>query len=179
MNQNDFICHLSFEFDKDKLMHDLDDQKLSYYNLRDRDNWSDSYKAVWEDKEVNIRHRKTTGFIDQENNELGRIVDFFKNILQCDIKPVYTVQRKDTELPMHRDSDVMPASINFLLDDGYAPITFKDYGDIDYKTALVNISKYHMVKPQDKERALLKLCIYNKTFEDCREALNGHIQEHI
>jgi len=175
-NESNYICHLNFHFNLDELKNDLSKHKLSYYSLRDRDTWSDEYKAKWLDKEVNIRHRKTTGFIEDENTELSRIVNYFKEKLHSEIKPVVTVQRKNTELPYHKDSDVMPASINFLLDDGYAPITFKDYGDIKYKTALVNISQYHKVKPQDKERQLLKLCIYNKTFEECKELLSEYIQ---
>jgi len=174
--ENNYICHLNFDFNILQLKKDLSKHKLSYYNLRDRDNWSDDYKAKWLDKEVNIRHRKTSGFIKDENTELSRIVNYFKEKLQSEIKPVVTIQRKDTELPFHKDSDIMPASINFLLDNGYAPITFKDYGDINYKTALVNISQYHKVKPQDKERHLLKLCIYDKTFEECKELLSEHIQ---
>lgn len=79
-NENNYICHLNFNFNLDVLKNDLSKHKLSYYSLRDRDTWSDEYKAKWLDKEVNIRHRKTTGFIEDEDTELSRIVNYFKKI---------------------------------------------------------------------------------------------------
>tara|TARA_B110000285_G_C15022105_1_gene562154 strand:- start:230 stop:751 length:522 start_codon:yes stop_codon:yes gene_type:complete len=168
----DYVHHLKLECDFEELKKEIKQLKVSPYNLRDKNNWDESLKAKWRDKELNVRHRKTSGYIDCEGKEINRIVEYFKNILNCEIKPVYTIQRKNTELPMHRDSEVMLASINILLEDNYIPITFEDIGEVNYKIALINISKYHMVKSQDIDRELLKLCIFNKSFNECKELLN-------
>ena len=176
--QDNFLCHISLPIDNQLLRTELSNHPLKHYKIRQQESWPEDYKVDWLNQQVNIRHRKTTGYIQEPHNELTRIMNLFADKLQCTLKPVYIVQRKNTELPYHRDSKVMPCAINILLDDESAPITFRDFGDIKYKAALVNISKYHKVKSNPSDRHLLKICIYDKSFETCRELLNEYLQSY-
>jgi len=178
--QDNFLCHINLPIDIELLRTELSNHPLKHYKIRQQESWPEDYKVDWLNQQVNIRHRKTTGYIKDTHTELTRIMDMFTDKLQCILKPVYIVQRKNTELPYHRDSEVMPCAINILLDDASAaaPITFRDFGDINYKAALVNISEYHKVNPYPSDRHLLKICIYDKPFETCKELLNEYLQSY-
>lgn len=163
--------HLNLDYNQEKLIQEIYDYKLKPYNLREKDKWNSVYGANWVAEEVNIRHRKHTGIID-EGEEILRIRNFLDNALETKTRAVATLHRRNTPLPMHKDN--MPCCINIVLEGNISPITFKDAGDIYYTCALINVSEYHMVKPEDKPRLLLKYCITDKSYKQCSEILNAY-----
>lgn len=165
----DYLTHLNLEYNKEKLIQEVYDYKLKPYDLRKKDNWDSVYGAEWIDKEVNIRHRKHTGIID-EGDEILRIQSLLDDLLKTTTKAVATLHRRNTPLPMHKDN--MPCCINIILEGNISPITFKDIGDIYYTCALINVSKYHMVKAEEDPRLLLKYCITDKSYKQCSEMIN-------
>ena len=73
-------------------------------------------------------------------------------------------------------------AINILLSDDCAPITYRDFGDIYYKCALVNTQEIHSVKT-DVERILFKLsimdmkCAHSNNPPKAEEVVRTHLSE--
>lgn len=74
-----------------------------------------------------------------------------------------------TKLPIHVDNGTK-CSINFVLSDGAAPITY-DGVDYFYKQALINTSIPHGVTNGPNERLLLKLSIFDKSYEEFADVI--------
>ena len=101
----------------------------------------------------------------QTFGDTKRLVDKFEKMFDVDIKPRFLKQHAHSEIPMHADHGTI-SCINILLSDTYAPITFEDIGDVTYECALVNVAQRHAVKSHPEERILLKLSIFDKSYED-------------
>jgi len=67
-------------------------------------------------------------------------------------------------LPMHVDNGTT-CSLNFVLTDDPAPISFEDE-DIVYHQALLNTTLRHSVANGPNERILLKISIFDSSFEE-------------
>jgi hypothetical protein len=92
------------------------------------------------------------------------------SILECDIMYVYK-QLANSELPKHRDHDIITA-VNLLLTEDRAPMTFDEGpGDVYYKHALIDVSQPHSVRAHPKDRLLLKYAWHKKTFEEVKSEL--------
>ena len=52
-----------------------------------------------------------------------------------------------------------------MLSDDNGPFVFEDIGNVDYKCALLNITKKHEVPSHSAERLLLKFSIFDITYE--------------
>jgi len=72
-------------------------------------------------------------------------------------------------LPMHVDNGTT-CSLNFMLSDDPAPISFEDE-DIVYHQALLNTTLPHAVCNGSHERILLKISIFDKSFEEVAKTL--------
>lgn len=86
------------------------------------------------------------------------------------IIPVTHIQKSDYTLPPHIDDSNIQAVVNILLSEDNGPITFSNYGDIEYKFALLNTSILHWVKSYSTIRQLVKFPITGISYEDAREA---------
>jgi len=84
--------------------------------------------------------------------------------LNIQASPRFYWQEPYSVLPMHVDY-YTKCSVNFVLTDDLAPITIEDT-DYLYKQAVLDTTKQHGVKTQEKERILLKLSISHSTYED-------------
>lgn len=169
---NEYLTHLNLDYDQNKLIDEIYENKLKAYDLRNRNSWDSVYGAEWVAEEVNIRHRKHTGILN-EGEHILELKSKFDNILKTETRAVATLHRKNTPLPMHRDN--MPCCINIVLEGNISPITFKEVGDIYYKCALINVSEYHMVKSEDEPRLLLKYCITDKSYNECKILLSEYL----
>lgn len=89
-----------------------------------------------------------------------------------DIRPRYYIQKNTFTLPWHKDRDTM-CSFNFILG-GSAPISFRN-GDYYYKYAILNTQEEHAVfhNYQSEDRILLKLSVFDFTFEEVVAAYNN------
>lgn len=88
---------------------------------------------------------------------------------EIECKPRFYFQAPGFNLPEHVDTDT-ECSINFVLSDDPAPITFAD-GQVLYKQALLNTKVPHAVFNGSEERILLKLSITNYTFEQMAQRI--------
>ena len=100
------------------------------------------------------------------------LVEYTKSKLgDVDIRPRFYVQKKDVFVPEHKDIGT-ECAINILLSDDCAPITYKDFGDIYYKCALINTQETHSVNT-DVERILFKLSIMDMKYETAASRLRN------
>lgn len=79
-------------------------------------------------------------------------------------KPRFYWQEPNSVLPMHVDHNTT-CSINFVITDDPAPVTV---GDVDYvyKQCVLDTTKLHGVTTGDEERIILKISIFNESYED-------------
>ena len=79
-------------------------------------------------------------------------------------------QEAGTDVPVHKD--LSPCAVILQLSDAHGPISFEDYGDIDYEFALVNTQKDHYVKAHPTNRRILKFC-FKKDYKECLQAMTS------
>ena len=94
-----------------------------------------------------------------------KIMDDFK----VDGKPRFYFQEPYFKLPVHVDHKTT-CSINFVLSDNAAPVQF-DNRLYHYKQALLNTSIPHSVHNGPEERILLKISIFDVSFEELAERI--------
>ena len=80
-------------------------------------------------------------------------------------------QLPNSEVPFHSDYAKVRCAINFVLSENAEPIVFKDHKSINYKCALIDITKKHRVPASKTERLLLKFNIFDKEYEDAKQIL--------
>lgn len=78
--------------------------------------------------------------------------------------PRFYWQEPNSVLPMHVDNNTT-CSINFVLTDDPAPVTVEDV-DYVYEQAVLDTTKLHGVNTNDEERILLKISIFDESYED-------------
>jgi hypothetical protein len=78
--------------------------------------------------------------------------------------PRFYWQEPNSILPMHVDNNTT-CSINFVLTDNPSPVTVED-NDYVYEQAVLNTTKLHGVKTNGEERVLLKISIFDESYED-------------
>lgn len=93
----------------------------------------------------------------------------YKIELSDEIRINFYKQKTNFELPFHSD-DGPRCALNFLIQ-GSSPIVFKDYGPVNYKFALLNVQKRHMVPADKEDRILLRYSFMSCEYEDVRRKL--------
>lgn len=78
-----------------------------------------------------------------------------------------------TFIPFHTDNETK-CSINFLLSDHNAPIIIENKVYF-YKQALLDTTKKHGLKNGNEERILLKLSIFNESFDELARRIKYRI----
>jgi len=136
------LYEIDFKFDRAKVLEELFLCEFSDFESTVKRNNFFDHIPQWQ--------RATA--IGKETNRISSILE---NKLCCKLHPKFYIMESGFELPFHRD-ETPSISINFLLK-GDGPITFKNEGDIYYKTAIVDIKQEHMVKSSHGKRYLLKL----------------------
>ena len=92
--------------------------------------------------------------------------DYIKQMMQdfgVEGKPRFYWLEPFAEIPEHIDNDTT-CSLNFIITENPAPIIIegKEYF---YKQALLNTTKLHGVKNSSEQRVMLKVSIFNETYE--------------
>ena len=104
-------------------------------------------------------------------SEIHRLTNVIKEKSGArDVRPRFYRQEKNTHVPMHADVNTK-CCINVILSEKAAPIVFEDIGEVNYKCALLNITKRHMVPKFKDERLLLKFSIFDKTYEEVKRCM--------
>tara|TARA_R110000796_G_scaffold211562_1_gene327710 strand:+ start:464 stop:793 length:330 start_codon:yes stop_codon:yes gene_type:complete len=74
-------------------------------------------------------------------------------------------------------SERTQCSLNFILNDNTAGITFHDKGKetlYTYRQALLDVSQVHSVKNNDTDRILFKISIFHVCFDEVKEIMDHH-----
>lgn len=146
-NIADPVFPFEFSINEDKLFLDIDNnmsRAVPYHDERlhyPLDNWL-ILRAV-------------------QSEYIQKIVDFF----EVPASPRFYILEPNTILPEHVDHNTT-CSINFVLgDDNPAPVFFGDKKYF-YKNAVLNTKQPHGVINDSRERVILKLSIFDLTFEE-------------
>lgn len=155
------LKHLDLEIDYDKLSSEFDQSDLCEYRLCDYDDEYFNHVNNWHHSfpDMNKENSEVKRIVDQLNSRAGKTIVSHVQFYRLDA---------NAELPMHRDPmRKARCAVNVLLDDYNAPITFEEIGDVEYKVALVDVSRaMHMVKAYPKDRRLVKFTISRYGFKD-------------
>jgi len=73
-------------------------------------------------------------------------------------------QEPNSVLPMHVDNNTT-CSINFVLTDDPAPVIVEDT-EYTYEQCVLDTTKLHGVNTDDEERIILKISIFDESYED-------------
>lgn len=139
------ITHLNYPLDKDKLLVVADSVK-------------DIAKPY-----TDPRYEKTLDtwlILKYSNDYIEKIMKDFGVVGS----PRFYWQEPNSVLPMHVDNNTT-CSINFVLTDSPAPVTVEDT-DYVYEQAVLDTTKLHGVNTNDEERILLKISIFDESYED-------------
>ena len=114
------------------------------------------------------------------------VTDFTYNIKRMFMLPGRVDGRFYTSKPFviahaHVDgkqgSERTQCSLNFILNDNTAGITFHDKGKetlYTYRQALLDVSQMHSVKNNDIDRILFKISIFHVCFDEVKEIMDHH-----
>lgn len=102
-----------------------------------------------------------------------KVADTFKEMYDIKCYPRYYILKPGFVLDIHKD-DGTQAAFNYLLSDDNDPIIYSiddvEY-EILYSKGLLNLQEYHRVPQTSSERILLKLSIYDYSFEECKRKI--------
>lgn len=155
-----------------QLQQEFNALELRIYNKES--NLTGGFNSTWYDEEMSIRARKTSKYIIDELAflpETNRIKSILDNVLLTSVTPIFTLQRKNFDLPMHTDPPDLLAAINIILPGSSAKVSFLDYGEFSYKIAILNVQKPHYVKKSSTDRKMIKYCIKDISYNECVERL--------
>lgn len=140
------LIHLNYPLDKERLIKDsIEAKKISQAHTDNRypnenfDYWQKSFY--------------TSDYIEQIMKDL-----------EVTGKPRFYWLDPHKDIPEHVDNGTT-CSINIILNDEAAPITFGDK-DYYYTMVLLNTSIPHSVKNNNTERLLFKISIFDESYED-------------
>lgn len=150
-----YYKELDIEYDKQALIEDSKVTDFAAFKSGfNNGSWFDE-APTWQQGHVRLAKCKET----------WRLVDYFKmKLLTNDIRPRFYKQSANSAVPLHADINTK-CCVNIILSDNNGPIVFEDIGKVDYKCALLNITKKHEVPAHNNERLLLKFSIFDITYE--------------
>lgn len=96
-------------------------------------------------------------------HHMSEYVQQIMNDLEVDGKPRFYWLMPNETIPKHVDNGTK-CSINIVLTDYAAPITIEDK-DYEYSTVLLNTQIPHSVTNNNHERIMLKISIFDETYE--------------
>lgn len=173
IKSHDCIYELSLDIDLSKLSDEFSLSELKIYNIK-----TDStagFSSTWIDEKMNIRARKTSEYLDSESLKLFpetlRIKNKLESILLSDVNAIFTLQRKNFDLPAHTDPIGIKAAINIILPGNTATVSFLNYGDFSYNFAVLNVQLPHYVKKTATDRCMVKYCVTDISYDQCVERI--------
>lgn len=149
------IIHLNYKVDKQRLLKEAANLK------KDAVGYTDSRYPDLKLDDWLINHH-SSDYVDQIKKDFG-----------IEGKPRFYWLRPHAVIPEHVDNGTL-CGLNFILTDHASPITFGDK-DYYYESILVNTTVPHSVKNNEHERIMLKISIFNETFEQVAEKIKKYI----
>jgi len=142
------IIEFEFDYNKELLLAEANDMN-GYEPFIDPLN-GDVFNG-WMIKRVN------TGYAQEMS-------DYFQNLFESkDCKPRFYIQEPGFSLPFHRDRGTL-CSFNFLLSENPDVINFRKF-NYTYRIGLLNTQAEHAVLNVTSKRVLLKISVFDKTFD--------------
>jgi len=139
------ITHLNYPLNKDLLL------VIAEMIKQDAKPYTDPRYEKSLDTWLILKH--TTPYIEKIMEDFG-----------VNGSPRFYWQEANSVLPMHVDNNTT-CSLNFILTENPAPVTIGDV-DYTYEQALLNTTVLHGVKTNDEDRILLKISIFDESYED-------------
>lgn len=176
MTSNNYVELLNLEFNESKLITEFKSIKLGIYNPHN-DYTAGVHTTTWFKEIPEISIRKISPFLSNDAldslPETNRILSELRKLLNTDINVIFTLQRKNKYLPLHKDPPDILAAINIVIGNTNAGVYFLESNNTyHYKIALLNIQEFHSVAAdEENERMIIKFCISKKTFSDCQTIL--------
>lgn len=150
------VYEIQHNFDDIRLLEELKSQSSSSYS-DDRYGEHDNFRLI--NDELRWAEREMQFFCNQFNLPYGA--------------PRYYKLDANTVLLPHTDNNTT-CSINHILNDEAAPITFNDYGEFYYTTAVLDTTKMHGVNNLGKnDRYLFKISYFENTYEEIVKCLQN------
>ena len=170
-----FLKHLAIKYDEKKLISECTSLKFEPFRItqrelnQDHSNFNEDYNPdSWFNKTNTWLIHRVRKF--SESPEIYRLYEQFTSKLGL-IETSIFKQLPNSEVPFHSDYAKVRCAINFVLSENAEPIVFKDHKSINYKCALIDITKKHRVPASKTERLLLKFNIFDKEYEDAKQIL--------
>lgn len=152
-----------------KPIHQFNYSFNTYALLTELDYYRDEFKA-YED----VRYKASDNWKILQNESLkvlSQQCNKFCEDIELEGKPRYYILDANAVLPPHIDLNTK-CSINHLLSGESAPITYTEYGNFKYKTALINTQEEHSVdNTKHDDRYLFKISFLENTFEEVKEKI--------
>ena len=104
------------------------------------------------------------------------VAEEFKEIYGIECFPRYYILNKGFILDEHKDAGTQ-ASFNYILSEGNDPLIFcfgNEEIEIEYTKGLLNLQKTHRVPRSNNKRVVLKLSIYDHTYEECKRKMKDY-----
>lgn len=155
-HDNEYLYDLPIEIQKEwclSIYHDVKDKEEIYND--------DQHGTVEDWKVIRLPH---FDYADEIMEDLG-LIDFV-----TDYRPRFYLLKANTILKKHVDFGTQ-CSLNFVLSDNAAPVTFEDTNKFYYSNSLFNTSLAHEVVNGPEDRILFKISIFDRTFEEIRDRI--------
>ena len=142
----------------------------TYSLLTEMDKYQDKFKAY-----SDIRYNQTDdNWLILKNENFKVLTEECRKFLeQIDLEgiPRYYILKANSILRPHVDYKTK-CSINHLLSTDSASVTYTNYGDFKYKTALLNTSEEHSVDNRNySDRYIFKISFFNHSYEEVKEKI--------
>lgn len=149
------IIHLNYHVDKQRLLEEAANTK------KDAVGYTDSRYPDLKLDDWLINHHESD-YTNQIKKDFG-----------IEGKPRFYWLQPYAVIPEHVDNGTL-CGLNFILTDHASPITFGNR-DYFYEAVLVDTTIPHSVKNNEHERIMLKISIFNETFEQVAEKIKKYI----
>ena len=160
---NDFLTHINIPFNQSKLLEEFNSSVLEPYTPSRKTKGSSwfSYQPDW-----------MTSTIDDYKfyPELDKIKDYIISVFGFEPIGKLFKLTEGVEVPPHKDMG-HKCCINIVLSDDPAPVFYKDYGEIQYQCAILNVVKRHSVKA-GPERKMIKFQLGDMYYKEAVETWN-------
>ena len=151
---------------------DFKDDLLQEYNrLKDK-----SKLYLFKSKTVQWPSHSNYRIISDNIPIAQSVADKFKEMYDIVCYPRYYILNKGFMLDIHKDDGTL-AAFNYLLSDINDPINYhinNDVLELVYNKGLVNLQELHSVPVVNEVRLLLKMSIYDQSFEECKTRIEKY-----
>ena len=150
------VYNIEYDFDNELLLSELFNQKQNNYS-DPKHGTADNWKIANEKLEIATAE-----------------MEHFCNVYSLPLgKPRYYILKENSVLLPHIDYNTT-CSINHVLSDDPAPVSFPGIGDFKYKTAILNTTiKHGVMNLGKKDRYLYKISFFDISYEEVCECLKN------